>query len=49
MLRETRYKRVVNSLGEFGEGEVLDNIEVDSNEDIDENSEEFERVDVENF
>lgn len=49
VLRETRYKRIVNSLGEFGEGEVLDNIEVDSNDDIDENSEEFERVDVENF
>lgn len=49
VLREMRYKRIVNSLGEFGEGEVLDNIEVDLNEDIDENLEEFERVDVENF
>lgn len=46
VLRETRYKRIANSLGELGEGEVLDNTEVDSNEDTDENPEE---PDVENF
>lgn len=49
VLRETRYKRIANSLGELGEGEVLDNTEVDSNEDTDENPEEPERADVENF
>ena len=49
VLRETRYKRIANSLGELAEGEVLDNTEVDSNDDSEENTVEPERADIENF
>ncbi|XP_061167339.1 TPR repeat-containing protein DDB_G0287407-like [Saccostrea echinata] len=48
VLRETRYRRIAKSLGELEDGDVLDNTEMDSNDDTDENPEEQDR-DVENF